>query len=282
MNTMTKIILSAVMVFTMTIANAQSKKEQIENLTFSLDSLNQVVSGERQNFNTTLDSLNQLLSKNQQDFELEMDKSSITIKNLNTQLIRLNSINDSINIQLITKDQKIDSLTLKILKLLANIDSLSNPKIDKENNWLLIESNLKWIEKDYSKTEQWFNKNIFNGGQDIYTPTCYSYVMDATDYYWGYPGSIEEDEFKSKWESIFDLKYSSFGHAFQNGNCGWTSFEIRNIEFLGVLNGGDWYKLTIKGGCGENDYSETLVRIVKVIEKNESFKIANFLSLKDN
>ena len=69
----------------MTIANTQSKKEQIGNLTFSLDSLNQ------------------LLSKNQKDFELELDKSSITIKNLNTQLIRLNSINDSINIQLITK-----------------------------------------------------------------------------------------------------------------------------------------------------------------------------------
>jgi hypothetical protein len=82
---MKKIIVSAVMVFTMTIANTQSKKEQIGNLTFSLDSLNQ------------------LLSKNQQDFELEMDKSSITIKNINTQLIRLNSINDSINIQLITK-----------------------------------------------------------------------------------------------------------------------------------------------------------------------------------
>ena len=82
---MKKIIVSTVMVFTMTIANTQSKKEQIGNLTFSLDSLNQ------------------LLSKNQQDFELEMDKSSITIKNLNTQLIRLNSINDSINIQLITK-----------------------------------------------------------------------------------------------------------------------------------------------------------------------------------
>ena len=131
MNKMTKIILSALMVFTMTIANAQNKKEQIENLTFSLDSLNQVVAGERQNFNTTLDSLNQLLSKNQQDFELEMDKSSVTINNLNNQLIRLNSINDSINIQLKTKGQKIDSLTLRIQNLLADINSLSNPKIDK-------------------------------------------------------------------------------------------------------------------------------------------------------
>jgi hypothetical protein len=122
MNTMTKIILSAVMVFTMTIANAQSKKEQIENLTFSLDSLNQVVSGERQNFNTTLDSLNQLLSKNQQDFELEMDKSSITIKNLNSQLIRLNSINDSLSNGITRRQIRIDSISLALdsIILVAN------------------------------------------------------------------------------------------------------------------------------------------------------------------
>lgn len=271
----------AMLILTVGVANAQSKKEQIENLAISLDSLNQVVTNERQNFNITLDSLNQVLVKNQQDFELEIDKSSITIKNLNSQLIRLNSINDSINIELITKDQKIDSLTLKILELLADIDSLGKPKIDKENNWLLIESNLKWTEKDYSKAVQWFNKNVFNGDQNIYTSTCYSYIMDATDYYWGYPGSIEEAEFKSKWESKFDLKYSSFGHAFQNGNCGWGSIKFRKIEFLGVLNGGDWYKLTIEGGCGENDYSNTLVRIVKLIEENGSFRIANFISIQD-
>lgn len=278
---MNKLWIMAMLILTAGVANAQSKKEQIENLTISLDSLNQVVTNERQNFNIMLDSLNRALVKKQQDFELEMDKSSITIKNLNSKLISLNSINDSINIELITKDQKIDSLTLKILKLLADMDSLSNPKLDKENNWLLIESNLKWIEKDYSTTVQWFNKNIFNGVQNIYTPSCYSYIMDATDYYWGYPGSIEEDEFKSKWKSIFDLKYSSFGHAFQNGNCGWVSFKLENIEFLGSLNDGDWFKLTILGGCGENDYSQTLVRVVKIIEEKGSYRIANFISLRD-
>ena len=107
------------------------------------------------------------------------------------------------------------------------------------------------------------------------------HVMDAIDYTWGYPGSIEEDEFKSKWNSMFDLKYSSFGHAFENGNCGWASFKLENIEFLGSLNDGDWYKLTILGGCGENDYSQTLVRVVKIIEENGSFRIANFISLRN-
>tara|TARA_B110001452_G_scaffold133_1_gene114 strand:- start:798 stop:1637 length:840 start_codon:yes stop_codon:yes gene_type:complete len=278
---MNKLWIMAMLILTVEVANAQSKKEQIENLTISLDSLNQVVTNERQNFNITLDSLNQVLGKNQQYFEIEIASYSIEINNLNTQIDSLISINDSINLQLKIKNQKIDSLILQKLELLADIDSLSAPKIDRENNWTLIESNLNWTEKDNSQAVKWFNKNVFNGNQDIYTPTCYSYLMDATDYYWGYPGSIEEDIFKSKWKSIFDLKYSSFGHAFQNGNCGWASFEIRNIEFLGDLNGGDWFKLTIKGGCGENDYSNTLVRLVKLTDENGSFKIANFMSLQD-
>ena len=129
MNKMTKIILSAMMVFTMTIANAQSKREQIKNLTFSLDSLNQLVAVERQNFITTLDSLNQLLSKNHQDFELEMDKSSITIKNLNSQLIRLNSINDSINqelnLNLSNANYIMDSLSIEVSRRQIKTDSLS-------------------------------------------------------------------------------------------------------------------------------------------------------------
>jgi len=288
MNTMMKIIFSAVMAFTFFTANAQSKKEQIESLTISLDSLNQVLSRNQKYFEVEmekssfeLDSLNQVLSRNQKYFEVEMEKSSFELDNLNAQQTRLNSKIDSIYRQLKTKDQKIDSLTLNILELSAFIDSLSIPKIDKENNWLLIESNLKLTEKDYSKAVLWFNENVFNGGQNIYTSSCYSYITDATDYYWGYPGSIEEDEFKSNWESKFDLEYSSFGHAFQNGNCGWASFRFSKIEFLGVLNGGDWYKLTIEGGCEENDYSNTIIRVVKLNEENGSFRIENFISIQD-
>jgi len=134
MKKMTNIILSTLMVFTMTIANAQSKKEQIEILTFSLDSLNQAVVSERQSFNTTLDSLNQVLSKNQQDFELEMDKSSITINNLNNQLSRLNSINDSINIQLNEiKEEKL-ILSQEFSTLSKRVDSLKQQITELTNN----------------------------------------------------------------------------------------------------------------------------------------------------
>ncbi len=67
---MIKLVVTTLMTLTLCIANAQSKKEQIENLTITLDSLNQVVTNERQNFNITLDSMNQVLGKNQQYFEM--------------------------------------------------------------------------------------------------------------------------------------------------------------------------------------------------------------------
>jgi hypothetical protein len=85
MNTMTKIILSAVMVFTMTIANAQSKKKQIENLTFSLDSLNTVLSNTRDNANKQITSLNERIKEISDDVTVLM-----------TDLTNLQSSNDSL------------------------------------------------------------------------------------------------------------------------------------------------------------------------------------------
>ena len=67
---MMRIILCAVMVLTINIANAQSKKEQIENLTISLDSLNQVVSDERQIFKQEAQS---------KDAEISSQKNQINI-----------------------------------------------------------------------------------------------------------------------------------------------------------------------------------------------------------
>ena len=276
----------------------QSKKQQIVALNYSIDSLNVVLSITKNKaakdigrLNKTIGDLSKKIAQLKSDVSslessvstLEKDKAKLTHENekFKTYLEEISKTNMEL-------EAMVKILNNEIASKKRDIDSLSNPKIDKENNWLLIENNLKWIEKDHSTTIEWFNKtierfkkNISYEGQDIFTPSCYSYMTDAMNYYWGYPGSIEEDEFKSKWKSIFDLKYSSFGHSFQNGNCGWASCKLENIEFLGSLNDGEWYKLTVLGGCGENDYSRTLVRVVKIIEENGSFRIANFISLRD-
>ena len=224
MNTMTKIILSAVMVFTMTIANAQSKKEQIENLTFSLDSLNQVVSGERQNFNTTLDSLNQVLSKNQQDFELEMDKSSITINNLNNQLSRLNSINDSINIQLNEiKEEKL-ILSQEFSTLSKRVDSLKQQITELTNN---------------NSTNSFRNSSNFEHFLYYFLSTVYSKKNIDSLIYVSSPIILDLIDpnigFGRFWNvgascNLYDS--DGFGYHFYEGYFGETAPEIVNLSFF--------------------------------------------------
>ena len=131
---MIKTVLCTVMVFLIFITNAQSKKQQIESLTISIDSLNQVITNERNNFNFTIDSLNKFLRDSQQNFDLEITNSNDKIKNLIKEQNKLNSINDSINRELnIIKDKKL-ILNQKISILIKNVDSLKQQILEFNNN----------------------------------------------------------------------------------------------------------------------------------------------------
>jgi hypothetical protein len=44
------------------------------------------------------------------------------------------------------------------------------------------------------------------------------------------------------------------------------------------LNAGDWFLLFIKGGCGENDFSESLQRVVKVETIDGGYQITNLVN----
>jgi hypothetical protein len=77
-----------------------------------------------------------------------------------------------------------------------------------------------------------------NDFEQNFNSSCYSYIKDVTEFYWGYPGSIDEDELVSKWGTLFNLNYASFGHAFENGNCGCLSIFISSYSFFsyGAVN----------------------------------------------
>ena len=77
-----KIIFSSVMAFSLCISNAQNKKEQIENLTRSLDSLNQVVSNERQIFKKETQSKDAEISSRKK----QIDQSNLRNDSLSNQL----------------------------------------------------------------------------------------------------------------------------------------------------------------------------------------------------
>jgi hypothetical protein len=258
---MNKLWIIAMMILAVGNVNAQSKKDQILSLNQSIDSLMLVLS-------TTKDNIQQL---------------NITIEGLNANVKEITEANEK-------HTKIIDALTAQIIEPQATIDSLKETNIEIENDWNLIKTNLVLNQKDISQTLQWLNNSIklqnFDASsrkafESVFTSSCYSYIEDVTEFYWGYQGNIEENKLISKWGTLFDLNYASFGHAFENGNCGWETLKVENIDFLGVLNSGDWFKLTIVGGCGVRDYSQTLVRVIKVIDENDTFKIANFLSEQD-
>ena len=121
-----------------------------------------------------------------------------------------------------------------------------------------------------------------DGDSSYFTKKCLAFINDVIDNNWGYDGSIDDKTLKKKWENLYDLKYSNFGHLFETGHGGWGTKKLTKIEYLGELNNGDWFKLTIKGGNGANDFSTTLVRIIKVVKKGDTFYIDNFLGLSEN
>jgi hypothetical protein len=151
-----------------------------------------------------------------------------------------------------------------------------------ENDYDSYSKKLIIRDKDLSEIKKWLRKTVMSQEQDrppYMTKECAEFTYDVIDNAWGYNGSIDEITLKKKWSNKYDLKYSNFGHLFETGNGGWGTKQLSSITYLGELNQGDWFKLEINGGPLENDYSEKLVRVVKVIFKNNRYYIDNFLSL---
>jgi hypothetical protein len=269
---------------------AQSKKEQIELLTTSVDSLKSILEKER-NLNIkklqeqnlaieNLENVNESMKLEVKDCLNKLNKKELE----NTQLI------NDVNLNL----TEISSLKMQLIK---NKDSLNNiyNELNKlkpltlkpqanitENNYDLLVTKFGNKEKDISEYNKWLANIVamdLDGDTSYVTKNCLAYIIDVIDFYWGYDGSIDEKTLNKKWANQYDLKHSNFGHLFESGNGGWGTKKLTKIEFLGELNNGDWFKLTIKGGSGTNDFSTTLIRVIKVIKKGNAFYIDNFISL---
>ena len=203
-------------------------------------------------------------------------------------LILLSSCNQETEKETVPKDSSKKTKELKDKKEDANLASKTvAPELIPETNFDSYKSKLTKLNGDHSKIENWLKKIVsmdkdrdFDGSTSYMTKECFNFVRDVMDFNWGYPGSIEEATFKSKWSATFDLNYTNYGHLFENGNGGWVVKKLTDIKYLGNLNDGEWFQLTIKGGSTENE--NKLIRVVKVIEKNNSFYLSNFLGISEN
>ncbi len=148
-----------------------------------------------------------------------------------------------------------------------------------ENDYNVIRSQITKSTKDTSAIRAWFEENLSpaSNAELMLSQDCLAFVSDVSECFWGYDGCISAEELSRKWAKRFDVR-NPWDHAFENGNCGWASRKLVKCEYLGDLNGGDWFRIAIKGGCGENDYSESLTRVVKVESKGGRYQITNFMN----
>ena len=154
------------------------------------------------------------------------------------------------------------------------------------NNWRTIKSQLDLGYAENESITEWLRsldylEINYQSTEDysVFTKECRAYIEDVTSDYWY--GTDEDSEINSKWGNTFDLKYSKFGHPFETGNGGWEKCELTEIQYLGFQDGGRWYRLDLMGGYESSNYSEPLIKVVKIIEEAGQFKISNYLSFLD-
>lgn len=148
-----------------------------------------------------------------------------------------------------------------------------------ENDYAAFSRKITKSPKDTSAIRSWFQKNLkpLDATNHMFTPEYLRFLEDVGLFNWD--GSVTEQQLRRKWGKRFDVDRMIPDHPFETGNCGWESQKLAKFDYLGELNGGDWFRLTIKGGCGDNDYSQTLTRVIKVISSNGKYQIANMIAL---
>ena len=287
-----KKIIFIILIFQTNMIFSQSKKKEIMLLKVNVDSLKIVLENDRnsnfkevQELNSAIENLKNKISSLESEVKdaiynlNQKELENMQLKNvLNQNLTEISSLKR----KLINKNDSLIIISNELHKIkTATQNTHSNFP---ENNYDLLVPKFRNKEKDISEYNKWLANIVamdLDGDTSYVTKKCYDYIFDVLDFYWGADGSIDEKTLNKKWANQYDLKHSGWGHLFETGNGGWGTKKLTKIEFLGELNNGDWFKLTIKGGSGENDFSTTLVRVIKVIRKGNSFYIDNFISLSD-
>ena len=194
------------MAFSICIANAQSKKEQIQNLTISLDSLNQVASNERQIFKQEAQS---------KDAEISSQKNQVD---------QLNLRNDSLNTQLNEIKEERLILSQEFSNLRVRVDSLKQQITELTNN---------------NSTNSFRNSSNFEHFLYYFLSTVYSKKNIDSLIYVSSPIILDLIDpnigFGRFWNvGAFCNLYNSdgFGYNFYEGYFGEKAPEIVNLSFF--------------------------------------------------
>lgn len=148
-----------------------------------------------------------------------------------------------------------------------------------ENDYAALSPVIRKTAKHTLAVRSWFEANLkpLADTDHMFTREYRRFLDDVGKFNW--EGTVTEEQLQKRWAARFDLERRVPDHPFEDGNCGWSTRKLAKFDYLGELNGGDWFRLTIKGGCNENDYSRTVTRVVKVVSADGRYQIANLFCL---
>jgi hypothetical protein len=194
------------MAFSICIANAQSKKEQIQNLTISLDSLNQVVSNERQIFKQEAQSKDAEISSQKN----QIDQLNLRNDSLSTQLNEIKEEKLILSQEFSTLRKRVDSLKQQITELTNNNSTNSFRNSSNFEHFLYY-----FLSTVYSK------KNI-----DSLIYVSSPIILDLID------PNIGFGRFWNVGAPCNLYNSDGFGYHFYEGYFGETAPEIVNLSFF--------------------------------------------------
>jgi len=203
---MIKLVAITLMTFTLCIANAQSKKEQIENLNYKLDSLTEIMTNERQ------------------IFKKEINEKGIKISALQDQIDQLNLRNEALSTQLTQEREKILILENEYSLTSDSVDILKQKIIElNRNNSLKAIRNSSEFETflNYFLSTVYSEKNI-----DSLIYVSSPLIMDFVDQKIGF------GRFWNRGAHCNLYNSGDFDYYFDEGYFGRTEPKTSNLPFF--------------------------------------------------
>jgi len=203
---MIKLVSITLMTFTLCIANAQNKKEQIKNLNYKLDSLTEIMTNERQ------------------IFKKEINEKSVKISALQDQIDQLNLRNEALSTQLTQEREKILTLENEYSLISDSVDILKQQIIElNRNNSLDAIRNSSEFETflNYFLSTVYSEKNI-----DSLIYVSSPLIMDFVDQKIGFGRFYNPGVFCTLYT------FDGFGYNFYDDYFGKTAPKISNLSFF--------------------------------------------------
>lgn len=266
-----RVVILCLIVLQIGIVFGQNKKDIIEILEQRVDSLSIEFNKEQKH---NFEKVSELDARVKSLTEIINQKDLISTQ-LKADLLKTQTEKAMLQDELHSLVDSLNNLSAELIKIKA-LTAEAEDEVP-ENNYNALIGKFRQEGKDVTEIKKWLTDEILGpnlGDKLTLTPKVAEYVYDVNSDEF----SLDSTALYKKWSGVFDLKHDFF-YLFDVYDPGCESTRKLNIEYLGELNRGSWFMITISVTCkGSSDVSK-IVNVIKVIPVGWRFYIDNYISL---